>query len=139
VNALPALRLGAAVGALGMSVAHIPLMADHLEEAPYVGVGFVLLSIAGVLLAQLLIGSDVPEVWMATGAVAALALLGYALSRSVGLPQIHDEIGAWRDGLGLVAVTSEALMLGCAAVRLGIGGRPRRATRSPGRARVTAR
>ena len=122
-----------------MSVAHIPLMADHLEEAPYIGVGFVLLSITGVLLAQLLISSDDHEVWIATGAVAALALLGYVLSRSVGLPQIHDEVGAWRDRLGLVAVTSEALMLGCAAARMRISTRPRRVPRSPGRAEVTAR
>jgi hypothetical protein len=101
-----------------MSVAHIPLVADHLEEAPYVGVGFVLLSIAGILLAHLLMSSDDIEVWVAAAVVATLALVAYGLSRSVGLPQIHDEIGNWSDRLGMVAVASEALMLGFAAARL---------------------
>lgn len=116
-------RLPAAIGAVGEAVAHIPVIQEHLTEAPYAGAGFVLLSIAGFLLAQLLLGADTQQVWLATGAVAALALSGYALSRTIGLPLIRDDVGNWGEPLGIVAISSEALMLvsavaqGVAAVR----------------------
>ena len=96
---------------------HIPVTPDHLVEAPYVGVGFVLLTVAGILLAVLLLDDDEPWVWWATGGVALAALAGYMLSRTVGLPQIRDDVGAWDDPLGTVAITCEGLMLGCALVR----------------------
>jgi hypothetical protein len=111
------LRTAAAAGAIGEAVVHIPVTPDHLVEAPYVGVGFVLLTVAGILLAVLLLEDDEPWVWWATGGVAVAALLGYLLSRTVGLPQLHDDIGAWNDPLGTLAITCEALMLGCALVR----------------------
>lgn len=100
-----------AVGAAGAAVAHVPVIEEHLHEAPYIGVGFALLAIAGFLLACLLLTADTPRVWIATAAVAAVALAGYMASRSVGLPQIHDDIGNWTDPLGLLAISAEALML----------------------------
>lgn len=92
-------------------MAHIPVISEHLTAAPYIGAGFVLLSIAGFLLGHLLLGADTPPVWFATAAVAALALSGYVLSRTIGLPQIHDDVGNWGEPLGIVAISSEALML----------------------------
>jgi hypothetical protein len=100
----------AAAGALGEAVAHVPLIGSHLVEAPYVGIGFVLLTIAGLFLAVLLTVRPEEPVWVATGVVAVLALVGYVLSRTVGLPQIGDDVGAWGDPLGIVAVTCETLM-----------------------------
>lgn len=107
-------RVPAAAGAAAMSVAHIPILEEHLATAPVVGVGFALLSIAGILLAILLLTADRPVVWAGTGLVALLALAGYLLSRSVGLPTIGDDIGQWTDPLGILALTGEALMLLCA-------------------------
>lgn len=65
-------RLPAAIGAIGEAVAHIPVTQEHLSEAPYIGAGFVLLTIAGLLLAQLLLTADSVAVWIATLGVAAL-------------------------------------------------------------------
>jgi hypothetical protein len=50
-------------------------------------------------------------VWAWTGIVAALALLGYLLSRTVGLSQIGDDIGNWGEPLGVVCIIAEAVML----------------------------
>lgn len=104
-------RLLAAAGAVTEAEAHIPVTEDHLHEAPYIGVGFVFLTVAGFLLSALLLTSDSRAVWVSTAVVSTLALLGYLLSRTVGLPQIHDDIGNWTDALGWVAITGEALML----------------------------
>lgn len=94
-----------------MTVSHIPVLEEHLASAPLVGVGFALLSVAGIVLAVLLLSADSALVWAATGLIAALALAGYVLSRSVGLPTIRDDIGHWSDPLGIIAMCGEGLML----------------------------
>ncbi|WP_310961499.1 hypothetical protein [Nocardioides terrisoli] len=112
------LRTVAALGAFGESAAHIPVIQEHLTEAPYIGVGFVLLTVAGLYLGNLLLREDSTWVWLATGVVAAAALVGYVTSRTIGLPQIHDDIGNWGEPLGVVAVVSEALMLVAVLARM---------------------
>lgn len=113
-------RVLAAIGAIGEAVAHIPLMQEHLSEASYIGVGFVLLSVAGIVLGFLLLIADTPKVWTLTMAVSVLALVGYALSRTVGLPEIQDDIGNWAEPLGIVAIATETMML-LAAVAYRVG------------------
>ncbi|TWP32945.1 hypothetical protein [Leekyejoonella antrihumi] len=48
------------------AVAHIPVIEMHLSEAPYIGVGFVLLTIAGLILGMLLLVADTPAGWVST-------------------------------------------------------------------------
>lgn len=107
-------RLPAAFGALTEAVGHIPVTQDHLIEAPYIGVGFILLTVAGLLLAQLLLLADTAAVWIWTAIVSAAAVLGYLLSRTVGLPQIRDDVGDWGEPLGIVCLAAEVIMLAAA-------------------------
>lgn len=111
-------RVLAALGAIGEAVAHIPVTQEHLTEAPYIGVGFVLLTVAGLLLAQLLLTADTTAVWASTAVIAGLALASYALSRTIGLPQIGDDVGNWTEPLAIVAITAEAIMLATATAHL---------------------
>lgn len=104
-------RLLAAIGATGEAAAHVPVMQEHLSEAPYIGVGFVLLTVAGFLLGFLLLTADTPSTWDLTRVVSALAPAGYILSRTVGLPQIQDDIGNWAEPLGIVSMITEGIML----------------------------
>ncbi len=112
------MRLVAAAGALAEAISHLPLLMQSLSETPYIGVGFLLLSIAGFLLAQLLISNDSPAVWLSTAVVAALAMIGYILSRTTGLPQLHEYIGAWSYPLGIVSLVGEGTMLLAALVHI---------------------
>jgi hypothetical protein len=112
---LPAL---AALASIGEAVAHVPVIEPHLVEAPYIGVGFVLLTVAGVYLAIRLLVDPDELVWAATGLVGVLAVVGYVLSRTVGLPQIGDDVGAWADPLGITAVSCELLMVAAVAGHL---------------------
>lgn len=75
-----------------------------------------LLTVAGFLLSELLLISDSHAVWVSTAVVSVLALLGYLLSRTVGLPQIHDDIGNWTEALGWVATTGELVMPAASAL-----------------------
>jgi hypothetical protein len=108
----------AAAGAIGEAVVHIPLLESHLTEAPYIGVGFLLLIVAGFIVGTKLLVAPDKRAWALCGLVATLALLGYILSRTVGLPQIHDDIGDWHNLLGTVAVLCEATMLVATLVQL---------------------
>jgi len=111
-------RVVAAAAAIGEAVAHIPVTKEHLTEAPYIGIAFVLVTVAGFVLAQLLLTADTRRLWQATAVVSALALVAFLLSRTIGLPQIQDDIGDWSDPLGTVAVVCEAIMLATAIVHL---------------------
>jgi hypothetical protein len=121
-----ALATLAALGSIGEAVAHVPVIEPHLVEAPYIGVGFVLLAVVGVYLAVRLVVDPDELVWFATGALGVLAVVGYVLSRSVGLPEIGDDVGAWADPLGLTAVSCELVMVLAATGHLVLGSRSRR-------------
>jgi hypothetical protein len=112
------LRWVAAVLMLATAAVHLPLVPEHLEEAPYVGVLFVALAVVGFALAVLLVTWDSPVVWVATGLVTLLAVVAFLASRTVGLPGIGDDIGNWTDPLGFPALASEALATVVAAAVL---------------------
>jgi hephaestin len=93
------------------AAAHVPVTAPHLREIPYLGVLFIVLEVALVALAVLLVLADRPAVWRLTGFTAAAALVGYGLSRTVGLPGAGDDIGNWGEPLGVVSISAEAALL----------------------------
>jgi multicopper oxidase len=105
-----------AAAALTTLAAHAAITEDHLQEAFYIGVLFIALELACLVLAVLLPRHDTTLVWAGVVTTGALAIAGYVVSRSIGLPQITDDVGRWTDPLGVVAVASESLM-----VLLGLG------------------
>ncbi len=88
---------------------HLPLIPMHMHEAPYVGVLFIALTVASIGLAILLVRWDTPTVWAATGVIMSLAVAAFLASRTVGLPQIGDDVGNWTEPLGFPAVAAETL------------------------------
>ena len=113
------------IGVLALLVTagtHIPLIGEHLEEAPYVGWLFIVLSAVSIVLAGLLVVRDSRAVWFASGATTFLAVIAFFLSRTVGLPQIGDDIGNWTDPLSYPAIVAEIIAAVIAYVVL----RPRR-------------
>jgi hypothetical protein len=105
------LRLPAAAAALVAAAAHVPLTGGHLQAAPYVGVLFIALELVLVVLALLLVLADRPVVWAIATVVPTLAVGAYVASRSVGLPQIGDDVGNWTEPLGMVAVSAEVVLV----------------------------
>lgn len=105
------LRWAAAVLLLANAAIHLYLTPMHLMEAPYIGVLFIALSATCLILAVLLTFHDNEPVWAVTGALSVVALLAFIASRTVGLPQIGDDIGNWSEPLGMVNLAVEALTL----------------------------
>lgn len=111
-------RWTAALMLLVTSGTHVPLIPDHLEEAPYVGVLFIMLSVVSVAFAVLVVVRDTPAVWAASGMLTLLAVIAFVASRTVGLPQLSDDIGNWTEPLGYPAVGAELLATFVAAAVL---------------------
>lgn len=119
------LRLVAAGMLIVTAATHVPLVPEHLEEAAYIGVLFIALSVAAVGLAVAVTWWDTPLVWLATGLVTALAVVAFLVSRTIGLPEIGDDIGNWTEPLGFPAVAAELVAAVVAAISL------RRSTQTP--------
>ena len=109
-------RWPAAASAVTMAAAHLPITAQHLSEAPYIGTSFVALEIAGIILAVALVVWDTRSVWAAAVVVPAAAIAAYLATRTFALPQIPDDKGNWSEPLSFVALASETLLIVLAAV-----------------------
>jgi len=113
-------RSGLVLAAVIAAAAHVPVIAPHLEEAPYMGVLFVLFSLACLGIAATV--AVRPSTWAygAAAGVCGAGVLTYAATRLVAFPQLADDVGSWFEPLGVVSVLSELVVVACAA-RLLIG------------------
>jgi hypothetical protein len=95
---------------------HVYLTPDHLEEMPYIGVGFVVASVLCAV-ALVLVLLDRRAGWLLGAALCAGMAVLFVISRVVGLPDYHE---AWTSdrSLGLWALLPEAVFLVLASVRL---------------------
>ena len=101
--------LGAA--AIIAAVAHIPVIAPHLDEAPYMGVLFIVLTAACFALGLAAVVRDSAAVYAAAATTCGLAVLGYAATRLVAFPMLADDVGNWLEPLGVVSVISELFVV----------------------------
>lgn len=105
------LRLLLVPAVLVTAAAHLPVIRPHLSEAPYLGVLFVVLTAACVLLAATLISWDARLVYLLAAGTCGLAVLGYAATRLIAFPMLADDVGNWLEPLGLVSVAAESLVV----------------------------
>lgn len=109
-----AARVTTVLAVLVAGAAHIPVIAPHLHEAPYMGVLFILLTAACLLSAGVLAVAEVPLAYAFAATCCGLAVLGYAATRLVAFPQLADDVGNWWEPLGVVAVLSELVVVAAA-------------------------
>lgn len=102
----------AAVAALFVTaMVHFIEIPSASAEATYKAVLFglngvgALIAIAGILRGEWTWG------WLLGAVVSAGAILGYAASRTIGLPGIPAEPDAWFEPLGVVSVIAEGVFL----------------------------
>ena len=100
------------------AIAHIPVIGTHLEEAPYMGALFLVLTSACVLLGVVVAIQDSLAAYALVVLTCGLALLGYIATRLVAFPMLSDDVGNWFEPLGVMAVCSEAVAAVAAAAAL---------------------
>src|SRR3954470_2856517 len=111
-------RAAAVVGLAGIALIHLLDAIGKFQETPYMGWMYVGLMLACLALAATLIRANLREAWLAAIALPTSAIAGYTLTRTVGLPQAHGDIGNWSEPLGLAALFVEAAVIAVAAYAL---------------------
>src|SRR4051794_30950114 len=94
-------RSAAVVGLAGIALIHLLDSLGKFQETPYMGWMYVGLMLSCLAVAATLVHSNAREAWLTAIALAASAIAGFTLTRTVGLPQAHDDIGNWSEPLGL--------------------------------------
>ncbi|GGU95957.1 hypothetical protein GCM10010211_73860 [Streptomyces albospinus] len=99
------LRGAAAACALISAVAHLLIVPEHLKEVPYMGMLFVVGSIALLLAAAGLARRNPVPAWLLGTLVSGGMVLGFALSRTVGLPDYKED--GWDPPYGMLSIVTE--------------------------------
>lgn len=111
-----ALRIAALLALVIETAVHVYLAPDHLNEMPYIGVGFVVGAVlsAVVLGGVLLVGNQLWP-WLSGAVLCAGMTVLFVASRTVGLPD-YQESWTSDNSLGLFATATELVFVGCAYV-----------------------
>jgi hypothetical protein len=107
------------------AAAHVPVIAPHLDEAPYMGVLFIVLTAACSVLAVAALVRDARPVYALAALTCGLAVVGYAATRLVAFPELGDDVGNWLEPLGVVSVAAELVVVAAAVTALSRGRRTR--------------
>ena len=105
--------------ALGtLALIHVVDLPATLGPLPLVGIGYLGIIAAAVVVGGMMIARSHWLVWAAAGGLAAGAMGGYVLTRTVaGFLGDHADVGNWRCPLGLAALSVETLLILLAAWR----------------------
>ena len=108
-----------AVGAVALAtlaMIHVVDLPGTLGPLPLIGAGYVGIIAGAALVGGMMIARSHWLVWAAAGAVAAAAMGGYVLTRTVGgFLGDHSDVGNWRCPLGLAALSVETMLILLAA------------------------
>ena len=99
------------VGLAGIALIHLLDSIGKFSETPYIAWMYIGLMISSLAVAAGLTHSRDRRLWLAAGLLAASAIIGYVLSRTVGLPNATDDIGNWTEPLGLASLFVEAAVV----------------------------
>ena len=122
------LRLLLAVAVVVVAAAHVPVIGPHLDEAPYMGVLFVVLTAGCAAIGLAALIRDSAAVYALAVLTCGLAVVGYAATRLVAFPMLADDVGNWLEPLGVVSVIGELAVIATALAALVWGGRHRDGT-----------
>jgi hypothetical protein len=119
-------RAVAALALAGLAVIHVVDLPATLGPTPLVGIGYVGIIIAAVLIGGLMIARPHWLAWAAGAAVAVSAMGGYVLTRALpgGFLGDHGDVGNWRCSLGIAALSVEALIIMLALLAAWLGRSP---------------
>jgi hypothetical protein len=107
------MRAVAAPALAALAVIHVVDLPGTLGPDRLVGIGYLGIIAAAILAGGALIARSGWLTWAAAGGLAAAAMTGYLLTRSLpgGFLGDHGDVGNWRCPLGIAALSVEALIM----------------------------
>ena len=105
-----------AVGTLALAalaIIHVVDLPGTLGPTPLVGIGYLGIIAAAILIGGVLIARPHWLAWGAAAAVAAAAMIGYVLTRALpgGFLGDHGDVGNWHCPLGIAALSVESVII----------------------------
>jgi hypothetical protein len=106
-------RAMAALALAALAVIHVVDLPATLGPDRLVGIGYLGIIAAAVVVGGMMIARSHWLVWAAAGAVAVSAMGGYVLTRALpgGFLGDHADVGNWRCPLGITALSVETLII----------------------------
>ena len=97
------------VGLLAIALIHVIDLPGKWEETRYLGVGYVLVIAASLVLAEL--NANRVRAWSlyASAALSIAVLAGFIINRTLGMPRANEDIGNWGEPLGLASLFVEVI------------------------------
>jgi hypothetical protein len=111
-------RSVAIAGLIGIALIHLLELQHKYQEVKYLGIGYFFLIVGCVVAGAMLVHANSRLGWMITFGAALATLVGYSLTRTVGLPQSSDDIGNWLEPIGLSSIFIEAIVTAVAGYAL---------------------
>ena len=123
------------VGLAGVGLIHLLDAPGKFEETPYMGWMYVALIAGCLVVAAELVRTGSRAAWTGAALLALSALIGFTLTRTVGLPQASGDVGNWTEPLGMASLFVEGCLVALSMAALALSGAAGRvrAERSPGR------
>jgi hypothetical protein len=101
-----------AIGALvAIALIHVLQLPAAFAAIGYLGALFIAVVAGCLVLAAVFTRASDDRVWAAAGGLAALILLCYVISRSIGLPGFTGDTGEWAEAPGLASMVVEGLLV----------------------------
>lgn len=99
------------LGLIAIAIIHILDLPSKWSEVKYLGVGYVAVIIASlVLVERIVLKKNIVDYYL-SAALAGGVLTGFIITRTVGLPGAMDDIGNWLEPVGLVSIVVEAFVV----------------------------
>ena len=111
-------RTLAVVGLAGIALIHLLDLPGKFDETPYLAWLYIGLILGCIVVAAALVRDSDPRAWTAAALLPLGALVGYMLTRTVGLPQAMGDIGNWAEPLGLASLFVEGSLVTLACATL---------------------
>ncbi|HMJ35423.1 MAG TPA: hypothetical protein VK501_16055 [Baekduia sp.] len=118
-----AARATVAVGLAGIALIHLLDSIGKWSETRYLFWMYIALMVGSLATAGAVLFSRHRAAWLAAAAVAASALIGYVVNRTVGMPNATGDIGNWTEPLGLASLFVEAAVLAVSLAGFAVTGR----------------
>jgi hypothetical protein len=123
------LRVLGVVGLTGLALVHVVQLVPTFETMQPLGVGYLLLITATVVVgARLIIGApNRAQLWAPVAVLGLGAIVAYAFTRIVSTPLDNQDVGNWACTLGMAALFLEAALVALSAYAIVSRARARQA------------
>ena len=117
------LRATGIVLLMSLAVIHIVQLVPTFQQMPALGVGYVWLIAAAVVVGARLVKGhpSAVQLWVPVAALGVAVFAGYAFTRMFSTPLDNQDVGNWSCTLGLAALFVEGLLVAVAAYAISLG------------------